>query len=114
MPARPEPFNACEIREERPDDIAAIREVNRLAFDQNQEGELVDAGENLVAVCDIDSAFVERQLAGRLRPNRETNVVSPSAIKLRDAYQKAVKYADFREMLEKEKGIDAVIIATPG
>ena len=36
-------FKACEIREERPDDFAAIREVNRLAFGQTQEGELVDA-----------------------------------------------------------------------
>jgi putative acetyltransferase len=32
-----------EIREERPDDIAAIRDVNRRAFGQDQEGNLVDA-----------------------------------------------------------------------
>src|SRR5688572_21073115 len=78
----------------------------------SNSSELVDAGENLVAVCDIDSAYVERQLAGRLRPNRE-GVVSPAAIKLRDAYTKAAKYADFREMLDKQKDIEAVIIATP-
>ena len=72
----------------------------------------MDAGENLVAICDIDTAFVERQLAGKLRPNRE-GVVSPAAIKLRDAYAKAAKYADFREMLDKQKDIEAVIIATP-
>ena len=34
---------SIEIREEREGDVAAIREVNRLAFGQNQEGELVDA-----------------------------------------------------------------------
>jgi predicted dehydrogenase len=73
--------------------------------------ELVDAGENLVAVCDVDSAYVERQLAGRLRPR--DGVVSPSAIKLRDAYVKSAKYADFREMLDKQRDIQAVIIATP-
>lgn len=78
----------------------------------NNVSELVDAGENLVAVCDVDPAYVERQLAGRLRPNRD-GVVSPSAIKLRDAYTKAAKYADFREMLDKQKDIEAVIIATP-
>jgi len=78
----------------------------------NNTQELVDAGENLVAICDIDMAYVERQLAGKLRPNRE-GVVSPSAIKLRDAYTKAAKYADFREMLDKQKDIQAVIIATP-
>ena len=32
-----------EIREERADDIAAIREVNRRAFGQDQEGNIVDA-----------------------------------------------------------------------
>ena len=34
---------SIEIREERQDDVAAIREVNRLAFGQTQEGEIVDA-----------------------------------------------------------------------
>ena len=32
-----------EIREEQPDDITAIREVNRRAFGQDQEGNIVDA-----------------------------------------------------------------------
>jgi predicted dehydrogenase len=78
----------------------------------NNASELVNAGENLVAACDVDFAYVERQLAGRLRPNRE-GVVSPAATKFRDAFMKAKRYADFREMLERERGIDAVIVATP-
>jgi putative acetyltransferase len=32
-----------EIREERPDDVAAIRDVNKRAFGQGQEGNIVDA-----------------------------------------------------------------------
>ncbi|HEU4509430.1 MAG TPA: N-acetyltransferase [Pyrinomonadaceae bacterium] len=32
-----------EIREERPEDVAAIREVNKRGFGQEQEGKLVDA-----------------------------------------------------------------------
>jgi putative acetyltransferase len=32
-----------EIREERPDDIATVRDVNRRAFGQDQEGNIVDA-----------------------------------------------------------------------
>lgn len=32
-----------EIREERPDDIAAIRDVNKRAFNQDQEGNIIDA-----------------------------------------------------------------------
>ena len=34
---------AIEIREERPADVAAIREVNRRAFGQDQEADIVDA-----------------------------------------------------------------------
>ena len=32
-----------EIREQRPDDVAAVREVNRPAFGQDQESNIVDA-----------------------------------------------------------------------
>jgi putative acetyltransferase len=32
-----------EIREERPDDVAAVRDLNRRAFGQNQESNIVDA-----------------------------------------------------------------------
>ncbi len=49
-------------------------------------------GENIVALCDVDRTY---------------------AAKTRAAYPKAAFYVDYREMLEKEKGIDAVIIATP-
>ena len=34
---------SINIREERPEDIPAIREVNRIAFGQSQEGTLTDA-----------------------------------------------------------------------
>jgi putative acetyltransferase len=34
---------AVEIREERPDEIAAVRELNRRAFGQDQESNIVDA-----------------------------------------------------------------------
>ena len=32
-----------EIREERPDDVAAVRDLNRRAFGQDQESNIVDA-----------------------------------------------------------------------
>jgi len=70
-------------------------------------------GENIVAVCDVDFPYVERSLAGELRPRQGATDPSEEAVKLRDAYTKAAKYADFREMLDKQKDIDAVIIATP-
>ena len=70
-------------------------------------------GENVVAVCDVDFSYVERSLEGRLRPPKDQTVSSPESLKLKDAYTKAAKYADFREMLDKQRDIDAVMIATP-
>jgi len=49
-------------------------------------------GENIVALCDVDSDYAAKTFA--LYPN-------------------AKAYKDYRVMLEKEKGIDAVVIATP-
>lgn len=34
---------SIEIREERPEDVGAIRDVNKRAFGQDQEGDIVDA-----------------------------------------------------------------------
>lgn len=67
--------------------------------------------QNVVAVCDVDFPLVERALAGRLRPR--DGKVSEEALKIEAAYKKAAKYSDFRKMLETEKAIDAVIVATP-
>jgi putative acetyltransferase len=36
-------FVSIEIREERADDVAAVRELNRRAFEQDQESNIVDA-----------------------------------------------------------------------
>lgn len=68
--------------------------------------------ENIVAVCDVDFAYVDRSVQGRLRPR---NGREPSAenVKLGEAYSKATRYADFRRMLEERRDIDAVVIATP-
>ena len=69
--------------------------------------------ENIVALCDVDFAYVERSLAGRMRPPQGATAPTPEAVKLRDAYTKARKYADFRKMLEQQKDLDAVVVATP-
>ncbi|HEX9563541.1 MAG TPA: Gfo/Idh/MocA family oxidoreductase [Gemmatimonadaceae bacterium] len=95
-----------------PSDTLNFAVVGFGGMGMNNVSELLQAGENLVAVCDIDPAYCERQLAGRLRPNRE-GVVSQNSIRLNEAYTKAARYTDFREMLERQRDIDAVIIATP-
>ena len=74
---------------------------------------LLSAGENIVAVCDVDFPFVERGLASDLRPNQRTGQVSESAVRMQEAYTKAAKYDDFRVMLERQRDIDAVVVATP-
>jgi predicted dehydrogenase len=50
------------------------------------------AAENIVALCDVDSSY---------------------AAKTFEKFPSAKKYVDFREMLDKQKDIDAVIVATP-
>ena len=50
------------------------------------------AGENIVALCDVDQNVLNR---------------------LARQYPKAKHHTDFRKMLESQKDIDAVIVATP-
>ena len=68
------------------------------------------ATENLVAFCDVDPGYMERGIMGS---GPQTRPPSPERAMLREKYQKATKYADFREMLAKHRDLDAVIIATP-
>jgi predicted dehydrogenase len=69
------------------------------------------AGENLVAFCDVDPAYMERNVMGAGGP--AARPPSAERVMLREKYQKATKYVDFREMLAKHRDIDGVIIATP-
>lgn len=50
------------------------------------------SGENIVALCDVDWDYAAKTFA---------------------KYPAAKRYKDFREMLDKEKNIDAVVIGTP-
>ena len=68
------------------------------------------ASENLVAFCDVDPAFMERNVMGGDRAGQTPN---PQTVAFREKFQKATKYVDFREMLAKQRDLDAVIVATP-
>lgn len=58
--------------------------------------------QNIVALCDVDDEMVVNLIRSeRLDPNEKA------------MYEKAAKYRDFRRMLEKEKGIDALTVTTP-
>ncbi len=91
------------------------------------------ASHNWVAVCDVDSALMDRSLANydtdvererksledakakgdTARVERLTQVVA-NAERIKTVHKPRLqKYADYRVMLEKQKDIDAVIVATP-
>ena len=72
-------FGATPLRR-APSDILNFAVVGFGGMGMNNVQEGVDGGENLVALSDIDRAYGEHQLAARVRPNRETGAVSPSAI----------------------------------
>lgn len=57
--------------------------------------------QNIVALADVDYKHVKESVS---RPEREA---------LKAAYEKATWYHDYRKMLEEQKDIDAVVIATP-
>jgi len=57
--------------------------------------------QNIVALADVDYGHVKESVS---RDNRA---------ELRAAYDKATWYHDFRKMLDEQKDIDAVVVATP-
>jgi len=90
------------------------------------------ASQNIVAMCDVDWGFAgraydsipqqiaaaEKRLAGATpAPTAEQRMRAQAQIaslkQLGEKAGKATRYTDYREMLEKQKDIDAVMIATP-
>jgi predicted dehydrogenase len=67
--------------------------------------------ENIVAVCDVDFDYVTRKVAERTTD--DDGNARPEGIHWQEQYQAATRYSDFREMLDKQRDIDAVLIATP-
>lgn len=60
----------------------------------NKGGHNIDnlTSENIVALCDVDSVYLGKSS---------------------EKFPKATTYADFRQMLDKEKSLDAVVVSTP-
>jgi predicted dehydrogenase len=94
-----------------PSDTVNIAVVGCGGQGSSDATEFVKGGQNIVALADVDFGFVDQAVEGRTRgrdgqPNQD-------GVKLKEAYQKAKRYADFRKMLEEQKDIDAVVVATP-
>jgi len=85
------------------------------------------ASQNIVAFCDVDWDYVERGFS-RILTSTPTPPPNPDqmtaeqrkrfedsmrdAARMKDHIGRATRYIDFREMLEKQKDIDAVVVAT--
>lgn len=104
---------------------------------KTDSGELVAGGQNMVALCDVDFGFVDREVArmtqqrpggggrqggaGGQQPTADqqqrmqqmAEERAKQAAKLQEAYKTAKRYTDFRKMLETQKDIDAIVVATP-
>lgn len=105
---------------------------------KTDSGELVTGGQNMVALCDVDFGYVDREVArltqqrggggGGGRPGGNAPQMTEAqmtamqkaqeerraqAVKLQDAYKNAKRHTDFRKMLESQKDIDAIVVATP-
>src|SRR6267154_1860440 len=96
------------------------------------------ASQNIVALCDVDWGYAGKALdrldsdIDRLRPRIDAPPVEPlpgqaapefnrekakaqlaDMIELKTNVPKAKRYKDYRQMLEQQKDIEAVIVATP-
>jgi predicted dehydrogenase len=67
--------------------------------------------QNIVAICDVDFAHVERSVRDRVENDDPEE--AEEGRRLAEAYEGARRYADFRVMLEEQQDIDAVVVATP-
>jgi predicted dehydrogenase len=85
------------------------------------------ASQNIVAICDVDwdyagkavDRLIRQPRVGRRRPGgpppteEERAQMAEEAKHFSEGLQKAKRYRDYREMLDQQKDIDALIIATP-
>ncbi|NID16344.1 Gfo/Idh/MocA family protein [Luteibacter yeojuensis] len=87
------------------------------------------AGENIVAMCDVDWGYVDKSFRksveglGKAQERLDQAKTAAKRQELQDEiaqtralsrkYDSIKRYTDFRRMLEQQKDIDAVVIATP-
>ncbi|MFN0087301.1 MAG: Gfo/Idh/MocA family protein [Blastocatellia bacterium] len=95
---------------------------------KTDSGELVAGGQNMVAICDVDFGYVDREVAGMSRQRgpggqggqpvseqmqRMMDERRAQTAKLQEVFKTAKRHTDFRKMLEEQKDIDAIVVATP-
>ncbi|WP_267396594.1 MULTISPECIES: Gfo/Idh/MocA family oxidoreductase [unclassified Sphingomonas] len=96
---------AAGARRIRPSDRVNIAVIGGGGMGASNMSKLT--GQNIVAVADVDFDHVAKSLVDAKGATR------PEMAPLRAAYDRATRYADYRRMLDKQRDIDAVLIATP-
>jgi predicted dehydrogenase len=94
-----------------PSDIVNVAIVGAGGMGMANAQNVVDGGQNIVALADVDFSLVDRALQSRVR-NRD-GTPNPRGAALQQAYTSARRHADFRRMLDQQSDIDAVLVATP-
>ena len=67
--------------------------------------------EHIAAICDVDFGIVNRRVQERLVDGRGNP--REKGERWREQFLRARQYTDFRELLDREEDIDAVLVATP-
>jgi len=88
------------------------------------------SSQNIVALCDVDWGYVDKgftKYADQFKTNANRTMPADVTPEMRKRFEeqrantalylekhpKAKRYTDFREMLEKQKDIDGIVVATP-
>jgi len=96
-----------------PSDQVAVAMVGGGGMGAANAYALVKGGQRIVAIADVDQSRADQGAADRARPNPRTGEVDADGTRMVEQYAKAVRYADFRRMLERERSVDAVVVAAP-
>ncbi|HEX6924834.1 MAG TPA: Gfo/Idh/MocA family oxidoreductase [Longimicrobiaceae bacterium] len=94
-----------------PSDTVNVAIVGAGGMGMSNAQNVVDGGHRLGAIVDVDFGFVDRSLQGRVSGGQ--GGPDPRAVALQQAYAGARRYTDFRRMLDQQRDIDAVLVATP-
>src|SRR4051812_8579280 len=88
-------------RKRAPSDIVNVAVIGAGGMGSNNAANLTS--QNIVAIADVDFEHVAKSLMG------ENGQINPERVALKEAYDKAAKYSDYREMFDTQKDIDAVV-----
>ena len=71
----------------------------------SQNAQVLAQSDHIGVVCDVDLPYSERCVTSLLTDAQ--GQARPEGVKLKQQFDQAKRYADFRKMLAKEKHIDA-------